>query len=310
MSSITLLGPQRVRSNLAETLAFLEATGPVAVITAGWEEREDELEVLHATITQPTINLRLHARLEHALAQDEPLREAWQRRNERLLTMQQLYRRRLDHALQVVWEFQQMLVEEMELLIQERASALRAVAALDAHYLDEIRTIHGAFVRRWKPRERPAVGEIREELKAELAQCGTILIAGGNVGTLIDPMRLFSIVELLDQQSIVAWSAGAMVLCERIVFFHDSPPQGRGNPEVYDDGLALCPQLVALPDGSLRLRLNDPVRVETFARRFAPATCVVLDPGSGLRWDGGGWTALGSAKRLSKTGKVQGMAAP
>jgi len=109
-------------------------------------------------------------------------------------------------------------------------------------------------------------------------------------------------------RGVVAWSAGAMALSERVVLFHDSPPQGAGDPEVLDAGLALCRQLVALPHARERLRLEDPVRVALFARRFAPATCVVLDSGARLDWDGVGWTAGAHTQRLERRGVVQPIA--
>ncbi len=310
MPSITLLGPQQHRVNLVETLDELGVKGPVAAITAGWEERESELDELSEIISRDTVNLRLHGRLEELQGDDEVLRDALESRNSRLLTMQLLYRRRLDHALQAVWELQRLRVAEMEILISERASALKEVARLDNHYLDELRVIHRAFETRLRPERRPAVVSMREEIAGELEGCNALLIAGGNVGTLIDPMRLFQIARHIGERPIIAWSAGAMVLCERIVFFHDSPPQGKGNPEVYDDGLGLCPGVVALPHAGTRLRLDDPVRVEVFARRFAPASCVALDSGSALHWDGQRWTKSYGARKLTQTGAVRRMATP
>jgi peptidase E len=103
---------------------------------------------------------------------------------------------------------------------------------------------------------------------------------------------------------VIAWSAGAMVMSPQIVLFHDSPPQGQSDPEVYDDGLALAPNVVVLPHGSARLNLDDRQRVEIFARRFSPSTCVILDEGCGLHWDGDEWTPLGDVRFLGEGGKV------
>jgi hypothetical protein len=77
-----------------------------------------------------------------------------------------------------------------------------------------------------------------------------------------------------------------MVVAERVVLFHDSPPQGAGNAEVLDAGLGRCKGLVPLPHASRRLRLNDPVRVSIMARRFRPDHCITLDPGAGYFPDG------------------------
>jgi hypothetical protein len=77
----------------------------------------------------------------------------------------------------------------------------------------------------------------------------------------------------------VAWSAGAMVLTERVVLFHDDPPHGEPAAELLDAGLGLVRDIVALPDARRRLAMSDPDRLAALSRRFAPATCVTLDPG-------------------------------
>ncbi len=45
-----------------------------------------------------------------------------------------------------------------------------------------------------------------------------------------------------------------MVVCETVVLFHDSPPQGAGNAEVLDAGLGLARGVIALPHARRRLR--------------------------------------------------------
>ena len=127
---------------------------------------------------------------------------------------------------------------------------------------------------------------------------------------LLSRLRLFDVVPLLDGRPVFAWSAGAMAVCDRVVLFHDSPPQGAGDPEVLDAGLAMCRQLVALPHARTRLKLDDPVRVSLFARRFAPATCVVLDAGARLDWDGREWTAGADTPRLERRAARRPIAQP
>ena len=101
-----------------------------------------------------------------------------------------------------------------------------------------------------------------------------------------------------------------MLITQQIVLFHDSPPQGRGDPEVYDDGLGLAPNVVALPHANYRLKLDDEQRVAIFSRRFSPSTCVILDEGCGFQWDGDRWTPLGSARSLTDEGQVLDVVAP
>src|SRR5436309_2408785 len=86
---------------------------------------------------------------------------------------------------------------------------------------------------------------------------GRTSIAGGHVASLLNRLQLFGIGELAAGKSIFAWCGGAMVVTERVVLFHDSPPQGTGAPEVLDAGLALVGDVVAFPQPEFRLALGD-----------------------------------------------------
>ena len=310
MSSVTLLGPQSPTPNLKEALDAQGIEEPLAVISAGWEERESEQDELTSHVGRETRNLRLHARFEAVLQADRPLQEALVDRNDRLQTMQMLYRRQLHSSIEAVWELHDLKVQKMDLVVLERDQALGAVTRLDEHYLERVRGIHRAFEDLWDPTNRSALRDARAEVSAEIAECKGLLIAGGHVGVLLDRLRSFGIAEQARERPVFAWSAGAMAVTERVVLFHDSPPQGRGVPEVFDDGLGLAPQVIALPHAKHRLRMSDPVRVGIFARRFHPSTCVAMEVGCGLRWDGEAWEAFGRSRKLNRSGQVVGMVAP
>ena len=81
-----------------------------------------------------------------------------------------------------------------------------------------------------------------------------------------------------------------MALADQVVFFHDSPPQGAGNPEVLRAGMGLFHDILPLPDGRTRLNLGDKARVELFARRFENFDCVILDSHTILERNNGAWT--------------------
>jgi hypothetical protein len=134
------------------------------------------------------------------------------------------------------------------------------------------------------------------------------------VASLLNRMRLFELQALLTSLPrplpVFAWSAGAMAITERVVLFHDSPPQGPGNAEILGEGLGLLPGIVALPHASRRLRLEDPKRVSLFARRFKPDVCVALDELDRAVWDGRRWTTGPSTKQLLPSGEVVLMTPP
>ncbi|MEJ2540224.1 MAG: hypothetical protein P8188_09665, partial [Gemmatimonadota bacterium] len=124
-----------------------------------------------------------------------------------------------------------------------------------------------------------------------------------HVPVLLNRLRLFGVDQLLGGRSVVASAGGAMALSDRVVLFHDSPPWGPGHAEVGEVGMGLYPDVVALPDPSVRLSLDDPGRVSRMALRFAPETCVLLEPGTRVEWDAAAavWKPHG-ARRLTAVG--------
>jgi peptidase E len=279
--ALVLLGAQRFEPTLGDAVGELEAAGllapgcPIAVVTAGWQEREPEDLDLREHLAGRTVNLRLHHRAEQVFADDPELTAAHRERQVLLRHKQDFYRIRLEHALDahhVVFQRR----APAAVLEEERAASLAAIRQLDELHVAQCEQIHRAFEQAWRPFERASVARHRDEIAAELRGAGALAVAGGNVATLINRLRLFGIADLLEGQVLFAWSAGAMAVSDRVVLFHDSPPQGPGAAEVLERGLGLCPGVVALPQPETRLRLDDPERVSVMARRFAPARCVTL----------------------------------
>ena len=305
--SITLLGPQRREPTLAATVADLGLRGRLAAVTAGWEEREGEDQELSEHLGGRTSNLRLYERSEQVLAADPELHAAMRARHDLLRRAQELYRLRLEHAVDAARELLRRLEaeshpEHRELLAEEAREAVVAVRALDDQHVERLRGVHAQFQERWAPLARPHVARHREELGAELARAEAVCIAGGHVAILLNRLRLFGMLELFGRRPLIAWSAGAMALSERVVVFHDSPPQGAGVAEVLEVGLRAFRGLVPLPHADKRLRLEDRTRVSYFAQRFAPDVCALLVKGARLDWDGERWSAAAGTRRLRTDG--------
>jgi hypothetical protein len=148
----------------------------------------------------------------------------------------------------------------------------------------------------------------RAEVENIVKRSGVVLVAGGHVAVLLYRMRLFGLADLLQGRTVIGWAAGAMALSERVVLFHDDLPFGPGHAESLDDGLGLARGIVPLPHASRRLRLDDPARVSLFARRFAPAVPVALDPESRVDWNGDRWTSPSGTRRLTKMGDLEMLA--
>jgi len=303
MNRVVFLGPQRFRPTLVAVLDRLEIDGTVAAITAGWQERETEVDELKDHIHRELVNLRLYERAEQVFSGDVELRDALHDKQRRLRDLQTLYRRRLSHTLNAAREV--MSLDGRDGFVREhRQAAVRAVRTLDRQHLTRVRRIHSEFEQRMNPTDRPHVATHRRELEDLVEQASVLTIAGGHVAILLNRLRLFGFADLLRSRTVVAWSAGAMALTERVVLFHDRPPQGAGDAEVLDAGLGRVDRIVALPHARRRLDLDDPVRVALLARRFSPDLPAMLDVGSEFLHDGVEWQPGTAARTLTKRGAV------
>ena len=309
MRTLTLLGPQRLEPTLAAAFDRLRITGQVAAITAGWQEREAEVEEMSEHLGRPVVDLMLHQRCDKVFAAEPDLFRAHRARQDTLREMQKLYRYRLDFTLEPARELLRQ-ESDSELMNLETEAAIEALKRLDNEHMKRIAAVHRAFEERLANRRFPALDEQRAQIRKILEGSSALAIAGGHVAVLLNRIRLCAVTENAGDLPIVAWSAGAMALGHRIVLFHDSPPQGAGNAEVLDQGLGLFDDLQPLPHAQRRLHLDDPTRVELFARRFAPARCIPLDEGASLSRIGNRWqadapmTVLGTDGLVADLGKV------
>jgi hypothetical protein len=300
---IVLCGAQHAEPSVPRVLRELGVKGPAALITAGWQEREGESGMV-ADPGVPVVELGLHARGEHVFASDAELAAAYKARQLKLKLMQDFYRVRLDHAAQAARTLAVRRADP-ELVAEEEAASLVILQHLDRDHLDRCRAVHAAFEAALEPRRRPVLARHVEELRAAIEPTDAVVIAGGHVAVLLNRLQLFAIAELAGVRPIIAWSAGAMALTERVVLFHDDPPHGQAISEVLDAGLGLARDLVVLPEPRLRLRLDDRARVSELAQRYAPATCVALDHGAQVWVDGGRAVRAASAQRLDPRGHVE-----
>jgi hypothetical protein len=297
---IALLGPQRARPNVHEALSALDVAGRVAVVTAGWQEWEDDEERVRALVGDRGVNLHLYGRAERVWSADPELAAAHHELQERVRLLRRAYNVRLARAMDA-WIEVERLDGDPVVMNPERDGAADSVRALDRHHEERLRELRQEFYDRWDPLMRGAVVREREEIKGLLGSVDAVVVAGGHVAVLLNRLRLFGVDEIISGKSVVACAGGAMVLGSRVVLFHDSPPWGPGHAEVGEYGLGLYPSVISFPDGSARLRLDDPGRVGRMARRFAPAACVVLDEDTRLVLRDGGWRGEG-ALRLDVSG--------
>lgn len=306
---VVLLGPQRFDPSVADAAAAAGVTGQIALVTAGWQEREREDEELSEHLGGQTVNLELHRRADEVFQSDPEFSEAYRARQLRYRRLQDFYRIRLEYLIESARVIANRSAPE-ELLEEERESSVNAIKMLDRHHQRQCERVRREFIEAWDPKRRPPIARHREEVAQRLGECEAIAIAGGHVASLINRMHLFGLPELIGERPVFAWSAGAMAVTEQIVLFHDDPPYGIDAPQILDVGLGLVEEVVALPNPEARLALDDPDRMAMYAQRFAPASCLVLPRRSWLMFEGGRRVESKGVLELGVDGAVRSAEVP
>lgn len=282
------------------------------VIAAGWQQDENEEEVFKRHLGQEAEVLPLYGWFDVTLRELPNLQEQWRARQDALIRIKALHRVRLEGALRTVRALQQ---EPSDRHSREALALARAdVRRIDRSLIEADDRQRQAFGQPWEA--EPLVQKFRDRVREVLLGARAILLAGGHVAVLKNRMELFDVGPVLAEAHqagvpIIAWSAGAMALTERIVLYYDDPPEGPSHPEILSRGLGLVPDMILLPHARQRLRLDDAARVELLSTRFAPASCVALENGAWLDpGEGGGWVnrgELGAASLLSADGTAVAM---
>ncbi|HEY5923498.1 MAG TPA: Type 1 glutamine amidotransferase-like domain-containing protein [Kofleriaceae bacterium] len=302
MASVVLLGPQGTSPDVGAVLADLGITGKVGLVRAGYQERESEDADMIASLGVPAVNLKLHARSVEVFRDDTELTVAYQARQQRLRHIQAFYRVRLD-KIEDAGKTISVRYVEPDLLEMEEKVSVDQYRHIDADHIERCNAVRSVFDMSWRFVDRPVIARHRDELRRELQGAEALVIAGGHVASLLNRLAMFDVLELVAGKPVIAWSAGAMVLTERIVLFHDYPPYGSDIAQVLDTGFGLAPGLVVLPDPHRRVNFDARAGIQRFARRMAPATCVAMDHGARIELEDG-TIVRANGVRLTTTGEV------
>jgi hypothetical protein len=273
-----LLGPQRFRTTVGSTIRTVAPEGTVATITAGWRERESDTDELDAVLERRGRHLQLFARLADVLDSDWRYAGAALAHRDAVDELAGIYSLRLQRALDSVYAVQRRTVRT-DLAAGALADGIRVVQSIDRWYLDAVDQLHGELSTAAPPQESEPIQRHRAEVAEAVQQASVIAIAGGHVGVLLRCLKLFE-VDLPPRLPVVAWSAGAMSLTERVVLYHDRGPGGVVGSEVWDRGLGRAQRIVAMPHARRRLLMDDPMVLRVLARRFGDARCLLLDDGA------------------------------
>lgn len=302
-----LLGPQRPVRNLHEAISSSPIPdGPIAVISAGWQEAEGDIDDVYEIVKRPLVDVRLYHRAEEIFATDKKFFDVYRRRQDRLQELQRLYRIRLRQLMLAARQIRRAKADPAVIAVEQR-HAISQIRALDRHQLHRIDAVNAEFDAEISLNNSALVAEHVAAIEKTIADCQAILITGGNVLVLLNRLRMFGMQDLLASRHVVAWSAGAMILSDLIVLYHDKSPQGRRDPEVLGAGLGVLPGYIFLPDAKRRLKENDTVRVGLFSSRFAPSTCVTLDNESMLQFDDDRILRADGVGTLTAKGRITGL---
>ncbi len=304
-----LLGPQRFRTTAGAVVRGLRSDpdgapldrGWVATVTAGWRERELVDAELHEVLGGDTRNLRLYERFNDVLEHDPHWAGHALAHRDGMDELAGLYSLRLQRALDSAYAVARR-PGRRDIADAALADAVRAVRDLDAWYLRSVDQLYEELEAAAPASGSELITRHRREVGELLDGAAVLAIAGGHVDALVRCLRLFA-VEPGPGLDVVAWSAGAMAMTERVVLYNDNGPQGVQGAEVWDRGAARVRQVVAMPHARRRLRVDDPVHARVFVRRFAPATCLLLDDGTTVEIAPDGSVPAG-ARVLTEEGAV------
>ncbi len=300
-----LLGPQRPIRNLGEAIEHSGfPTGQMAVISAGWQEAEGDIDDVRELVQRPLVDLQLYSRAESMFSTDSSLRQAYRERQDQLKELQSLYQMRLR---QLTLAARQTLRAKgsKEMIAAELRHAVSQLRSLDRHHLNRVQTINNEFDERYTFQQYEPLAEQHAAIAKQLDDCESVIITGGNVVILLNRLRMFGTHLQVQNKHLIAWSAGCMALSDRVVLFHDRLPQGRRDPELLGPGTCLLPNYIFLPDARHRLHTTDKIRTGLFSHRFAPAECVTLDSGAQLLFDDGELQRSELARRMTVDGNLE-----
>jgi hypothetical protein len=302
-----LLGPQRFRTTAGSAIRDVAPEGPVATVTAGWRDRESDTTELDGVLEGRGRHLNLYGRLTDVLDTDQRCADAALAYRDAVDELAGIYSVRLQRALDSVYSVQRRSLRPA-LAESALADGVRVVQSIDRWYLDTIDQLEGDLRSSAQAEESEPVQRHRAEVAEAIESAGALAIAGGHVGLLLQCLKLFDVVPPAELP-VVAWSAGAMSLTERVVLYNDVGPSGVVGSEVWDRGLGRAPRIVAMPHARRRLRMDDPPVLRVLARRFGDARCLLLDDGA--RVDVGPDGALpDDARVIGDDGSVHGAGEP
>ncbi|MEO8899463.1 MAG: hypothetical protein ABI352_02450 [Candidatus Dormibacter sp.] len=303
MSVTVLLGPITDGAAVAAELTALGVDGPVALVTAGWEEGERNEAELHRALGGVTRNLGLFGRRLDIMQSDPEYAAADRALRAVVADMREVYLVQLRYALRGVDAVRQHAAKARRLAGGELDEAVETVRGIDERYARRLAAAHDDFYGTMRPHDREVIAKHRAEVAAIVADCAAVAVAGGHVGVLTEALHLSNLGAVLGDRPLVTWSSGAMAVAERVMVVDDNDLADRP-AEVLTAGIGVVRGVVPLAAARLRMHMDDRNRLAVLARRVAPRVCVLLDPGDRLPCDSAGLPDFRLARVVAPDGTV------
>src|SRR5829696_8532314 len=192
MSTTVLLGPQRFTTTVGATVRSLKVSGRIAMVNSGWEERESDDGELAGLLDGRGVNLRLHHRMLDVLAKDNYFRSAALAFRDRMDELRAFYGIRLQAASDAVQAVAHRTSIHAVGPAAEEA-AIEAVRDVDRWYAAQLDELYREVRAAAATEDNGTLGWHRGEVGAVLDECEAVVIAGGNVRTLLQTLRVFDV---------------------------------------------------------------------------------------------------------------------
>lgn len=184
---------------------------------------------------------------------------------------------------------------------RELIRSIEALVDNDARMMEALTEAEEQLLARTGLRLDPQWRATRAMLEERILAADTLFLFGGSPTKLLEPLRFFdlrpALLETLRRgATLVATSAGALVLCERMIVYDDyaGDPNQR-DFRLLDRGLGLVGGLQILPHCMDRIQTDDADNLAYLARRFSARVCAGLNEESFLlvEMEGGTATSVG-----------------
>jgi hypothetical protein len=282
---LVLLGQQLESPRVQDVLAEWQIRGPVGLVSAGWEEDEEDDQWVRDALDVPVVNSHLYGLADRLFQDDPEVLRLLRERQDRLRDLREINAWQTENLFALARELWQR-IEENAAAVGPFHQTMAHLREVDRTYLRSVSTVIKEYDQRIAPQVRPSLQAYRSAVLQRLDGCQALLIAGGHVGVLLNRLNLCRLLRHVSLP-IIAWSGGAMALGERVFFYDHFIPHAKKEVELSRQGLRMYVGLQVFPRAEERLNLQDHNELALLARRIE-APCLLLESNSEIRWNSDG----------------------